>query len=66
MGAFFVYALEFAAQVKNITAFGLSFLIFFGSQTLAFFFATAPQSLHWKRPGFAFFLGSSFLQLMMV
>jgi hypothetical protein len=29
-------------------------LIFFGSQTSFFFFTTAPQSLHRKRPGLSF------------
>lgn len=65
MGVFFVYARS-ADPSKINHSFDLSFLIFFGSQTLAFFFATAPQSLQRKRPGLAFLMGLSFLQLIMV
>ena len=39
-----------------------NYLIFFGSQTLDFFFTTAPQSLQRKRPGLALTLDSPFLQ----
>ncbi len=40
------------------------FLIFLGSQTSSFFFATAPQSLQRKRPFFGLLEDSPFLQLM--
>ena len=38
------------------------FLIFDGSQTSAFFFTTAPHSVHLNRPFFGFFLATPFLQ----
>ncbi len=41
-------------------------LIFFGSQTSAFFFTTAPQSLQRKRPGLGLAEDSPFLQLISV
>jgi hypothetical protein len=38
--------------------------IFFGSQTSAFFFTTAPQSLQRKRPFLGLLVDSPFLQLI--
>ena len=37
------------------------FLILDGSQTSAFFFTTAPHSVHLNRPFFGFFLEAPFL-----
>lgn len=41
-----------------------AFLTFFGSQTPAFFFTTAPQSSHRYRPGLGLTFDFPFRQLM--